>query len=193
MDWRDAWKGWATAFGERPGRFFEAGEVRLALLSLLDDAPHHGYELMKALEERSGGLYRASAGAIYPTLQQLEDEEKVAASAENGKKVYRLTAGGRAELESERERVDRIWARAKRWHEVGSWTTGVETGLIAMLAGELVGEAMRAVKRVGRDAAGQERVRSILEEARHALRELGDEGPSGAPDRPPRRRRDRSS
>jgi len=56
------------------GRFFGAGEVRLALLSLLENEPKHGYQLMKDLEDRSGGLYRASAGTIYPTLQLLEDE-----------------------------------------------------------------------------------------------------------------------
>jgi DNA-binding PadR family transcriptional regulator len=57
-----------------PGRFFGPGEVRLALLSLVAEAPSHGYELMKKLEERSAGVYRASAGTVYPTLQQLEDE-----------------------------------------------------------------------------------------------------------------------
>ena len=59
------------------GRFFGAGEVRLALLSLLEQEPKHGYQLMKELEERSGGLYRASAGTIYPTLQLLEEDPEV--------------------------------------------------------------------------------------------------------------------
>ena len=63
------WTGGMT-FGRR---FFESGEVRLAILSLLSDGPKHGYQLMKDLEERSGGLYKASAGSIYPTLQQLVD------------------------------------------------------------------------------------------------------------------------
>ena len=53
--------------------------MRLAILSLLADGPRHGYELMKLLQERSGGVYRASAGTIYPTLQQLEDEGLVVA------------------------------------------------------------------------------------------------------------------
>jgi DNA-binding PadR family transcriptional regulator len=55
-------------------RFFEPGEVRIALLSLLKDGPKHGYELMKELEARSGGMYKASAGSVYPNLQLLEDE-----------------------------------------------------------------------------------------------------------------------
>ncbi len=119
MEWWDSWKGIAAAFGGRPGRFFEAGEVRLALLSLLADSAKHGYELMKALETRSGGLYRASAGAIYPTLQQLEDEGLVRSELRDGKRVYVMTPGGQAELAREPERVERIWTRASQWRENG--------------------------------------------------------------------------
>ena len=57
-------------------RFFEPGEVRLAILSLLTESPKHGYQLMKELQDFSGGLYTASAGSVYPTLQQLESELK---------------------------------------------------------------------------------------------------------------------
>src|SRR5579863_1218930 len=63
--------------GGRWGRFFGPGEIRLALLSLLESDSKHGYELMKELETKSGGIYKASAGAIYPALQQLEDEGMV--------------------------------------------------------------------------------------------------------------------
>jgi DNA-binding PadR family transcriptional regulator len=186
-DWWDAWKGFAAAFGGRPGRFFEPGEVRLALLSLLEQGPKHGYELMKSLETRSGGLYRASAGAIYPTLQQMEDEGLVVSDAlEGGKRVYRIADAGRAELDKDRERVERIWARAGHWREMGSWTDGVEMGLIGMLAGELMGEAMRAAKRVAGRPGGLEGVRTVLERTRQDLRRLADEadptasGPGGA-------------
>jgi DNA-binding PadR family transcriptional regulator len=190
-DWWDAWKGFAAAFGGRPGRFFEPGEVRLALLSLLEQGPKHGYELMKALETRSGGLYRASAGAIYPTLQQMEDEGLVVSDAlEGGKRVYRIADAGRAELDKDRERVERIWARAGHWREMGSWTDGVEMGLIGMLAGELMGEAMRAAKRVAGRPGGLEGVRTVLERTRQDLRRLADDagpapagpGPGGPPE-----------
>ena len=100
------------------GRFFGPGEVRLALLSLLAEGDRHGYELMKRLEERSEGTYRASAGTIYPTLQQLEDEGLVGSEERGGKRVYRLTDAGRAELAQRRDTVDRIWERAEDW---GSW------------------------------------------------------------------------
>src|SRR5580693_9338039 len=76
-------------------RFFGPGEVRLAILSLLTDGPRHGYELMKMLAQRSGGIYRASAGTIYPTLQQLEDEELIKAEAREGKRVFTITEEGK--------------------------------------------------------------------------------------------------
>src|SRR5262245_12293522 len=97
------------------GRFFGPGEVRLALLSLLADGPCHGYDLMRRLEERSEGTYRASAGTVYPTLQQLEDEGLVASEERDGKRVYRLTDAGRAELARRADAVDRIWRRAEDW------------------------------------------------------------------------------
>src|SRR5512142_2053095 len=88
----DFWP-FSAAFGRR--RFFESGEVRLALLSLLGEGAKHGYQLMKELEERSGGLYRASAGSVYPTLQQLEDEDLIRSEQQDGKRVYSLTEAGR--------------------------------------------------------------------------------------------------
>src|SRR5712692_3818336 len=106
---------WAAfAFGQT-GRFFVAGEVRLAILSLLSEGPKHGYQLMKEMAERSGGLYHASAGSVYPTLQQLEDEELVEMKRESGRRVYRITKAGRKELERDPESVHRIWERAERW------------------------------------------------------------------------------
>src|SRR5436309_1137662 len=89
------WGGFS--FGRGP-RFFEAGEVRLAILSLLSEGPKHGYQLMKEMKDRSGGAYSASAGSVYPTLQQLEDEGLVEAEMQGGRRVYKLTDEGRQEL-----------------------------------------------------------------------------------------------
>ena len=116
----DWWQNYAGAWpwsGRR--RFFETGEVRLAILSLLFDGPKNGYQLMKELEERSGGLYRASAGSVYPTLQQLEDEGLIAAGQQEGKRVFDLTDAGRAVLEKDPDAVKRIWDRAEKWEEWG--------------------------------------------------------------------------
>src|SRR5207248_2531527 len=104
--------------GPRRG-FFRSGEVRLALLSLLEQSPGHGYDLMKRLEDRSGGLYQASAGTIYPVLQQLEDEDLVRSKESDGKKVYEITDAGRAEVSRQKDTVDGIWTRAGRWREAG--------------------------------------------------------------------------
>ncbi|HEX9108337.1 MAG TPA: PadR family transcriptional regulator [Longimicrobiales bacterium] len=159
------WGGW----GPRGGGFFRAGEVRLALLSLLADGPAHGYELMKQLEKRSGGTYQASAGTVYPVLQQLEDEGLVTTEQLEGKKVYRITDAGREELTREAETVDRIWHRARGWQEWGSWL-GPETAEIAGAVGRLVKASFQAAARCGAD--GIEEVRKVLDQARKDLEDL---------------------
>src|ERR1041385_5613682 len=88
----------AFAFGSK-GRFFGAGELRLAILSLLSEGPKHGYQLMKEMAERSGGIYRASAGSVYTTLQQLEDEQLIRVKQQGGRKTHSLTTAGKKELE----------------------------------------------------------------------------------------------
>jgi len=85
--------------GHGPGhRFFGRGDLKFALLELLQERPMHGYEMMKALEEKSGGFYAPSAGSVYPTLQMLEDRGLVTVSEVEGKKVYTITDAGRAAL-----------------------------------------------------------------------------------------------
>ena len=156
--------------GRRPRRaFFGQGEVRLALLSLLDDGPAHGYELMKRLEERSGGMYKASAGTVYPVLQQLEDEGLVRPQEDDGKKVYHLTDQGREELERHEEQVERIWKRAGGWKEWGV-NMGPETAEIWGSWGRLTKSAFKAASRS--DFEETEKIREILDRARKELEEL---------------------
>lgn len=86
-----------------PGRFRQRrGDIKFVLLELLKDEPHHGYELIKAMEQRSGGFYRPSPGVVYPTLQLLEDEGSVTSEMVDGKRVYTITDAGRKLLQ-ERE------------------------------------------------------------------------------------------
>jgi len=150
-------------WGPRRG-FFRSGEVRLALLSLLEQSPGHGYDLMKRLEQRSGGLYQASAGTIYPVLQQLEDEGLVRSREADGKKVYEMTDAGRAELGKQKEAVEGIWARAGRWREAGC-RMGPDTVEVAAALGRLTRAAF--------SAAGEEKrtehVVEILNRARGEL------------------------
>jgi DNA-binding PadR family transcriptional regulator len=144
-------------------RFFVAGEIRLAILSLLGDGPKHGYQLMKELGERSGGTYRASAGSVYPTLQQLEDEGMVEAEMQSGRRVYRLTDEGRSELASDPEGVHRIWERAGQCEDWGR----PEAIAIFPWVGALVQASVRAASR-----GHAERVRKILDKAKDELEGL---------------------
>jgi DNA-binding PadR family transcriptional regulator len=154
------------------GRFFGPGELRLALLSLLEDGPKHGYELMKRLEERSGGIYHASAGSIYPTLQQLQDEELVISEQSNGKRIYHLTETGIAELDRQKNTVKKIWQRAEHWSEWAPWVP--ETAIIA----KPIAKLFRAARRAVTDAEDTERivkVREIIDRACREIEALGAE------------------
>lgn len=95
------------------GRFFAQGDLRLVILHLIAEKPRHGYELIKAIEERVGGAYSPSPGVIYPTLTLLEELGHVTASADEGgaRKLHEITAEGRACLEANRAAVDSLLAR----------------------------------------------------------------------------------
>ena len=98
--------------GRRFGRFFEHGDLRVVILALLEEQPRHGYELMKELEERTGGAYRPSPGVVYPTLALLEDEGLIRqAGGETGRKLYEITDEGKAELDRDRTGVEGLFAR----------------------------------------------------------------------------------
>lgn len=155
--------------GGRWGRFFGPGEIRLALLSMLESGPKHGYELMKELESKSGGIYKASAGAIYPALQQLEDEGMVTSDAAAGKRTYSLTDLGKAELQREAEPVRRMWVRA---HEAGTWVIGPEGAEMARPAADVMKTAIRVAGRNWNDSAKIGKIREILERAKREIEDL---------------------
>ncbi|MFL2000952.1 MULTISPECIES: PadR family transcriptional regulator [unclassified Microbacterium] len=77
---------------------FSHGDLRLYLLSLLDESPRHGYDLMQALSDRTGGTYTPSAGTIYPRLAKLEEEGLVTKTVDGRKTVYEITDAGRTEV-----------------------------------------------------------------------------------------------
>ncbi|RAK63352.1 PadR family transcriptional regulator [Phenylobacterium kunshanense] len=98
--------------GGRHGRFFGHGDLRIVLLALLEQQSMHGYELIKALEERTGGAYRPSPGVLYPTLAMLEDEGMIRqADSEAGRKNFEITDAGRAELDRARPTVEALLER----------------------------------------------------------------------------------
>jgi DNA-binding PadR family transcriptional regulator len=97
--------------GRRRGRLFDYGEFRLLVLAMIAETPRHGYELIKAIEERFGGSYTPSPGVVYPTLSWLEDMGYAAVEAEGGRKRYRLTEEGEAFLAENRTAADALLAR----------------------------------------------------------------------------------
>jgi DNA-binding PadR family transcriptional regulator len=97
--------------GFRAGRKLGSDDLQLVILALLADRPYHGYELIKAFEERSGGFYSPSPGMIYPALTYLEEIGYASLEAEGAKKLYRITDEGRAHLEGNRGVVDAIFAQ----------------------------------------------------------------------------------
>jgi len=94
-----------------PGPRAERGEVRYLVLDALKDQPRHGYEIIQAIEERSQGRYRPSAGTVYPTLQLLEELGHVRCQEEGGKKVYAITDEGRADLNGHTDEVEEAYGR----------------------------------------------------------------------------------
>jgi len=155
----------------RWGRFFGSGEVRLALLSMLESGPKHGYELMKELETKSGGIYKASAGAIYPALQQLEDEGMVTSETLGGKRTYSLTETGKAELQKEADAVQQIWRRAEQAGEWAPWM-GMEGAEVMRPAAAVMKTALKVATRGSHDAARIAKIREILERTKQELEAL---------------------
>jgi DNA-binding PadR family transcriptional regulator len=91
----------------RVGRMLASGDLRLVALYLIEQQPRHGYDLIKAVEERSNGVYSPSPGIVYPALTFLEEAGYVTSSADGNKKLYTITDAGRAHLSDNREAVAR--------------------------------------------------------------------------------------
>jgi DNA-binding PadR family transcriptional regulator len=148
-----------------PGSFFghgpraSRGDVRAAILALLAEGPMHGYQIIQEIAERSGGVWTPSPGSVYPTLQQLEDEDLVTSDSSGGKKVFSLTEAGQAANNS------RTGSRAP-WEEVGD---DVDTNLIELRDG--IGQVVGAVRQIARSgtAAQVAAAKTLLAETRRAL------------------------
>lgn len=136
---------------------FSHGDLRLYLLNLLDESPRHGYDLMQALSDRTGGTYTPSAGTIYPRLSKLEEEGLVTKSVDGRKTVYEITDAGRAEVSA-------------RAHEL----EGIEAGLadsVRLIAEEVRGSVRAAMKSLRADlAASAQSEREQAESARAQAR-----------------------
>ena len=165
--------GWGFPFGEGWGRgrprrprrrqqMFESGEVKFVVLRLLKEKPMHGYEVMRALEERMAGCYTPSAGTVYPTLQLLEDEGYVRAVETEGKKVYHVTPEGERYLEQHRDLLDEILDRVR---ETVRDFTGGGVGEVQQAFAKLAGVTFKRAWRRGPDDPVLRRVAEILKKA----------------------------
>ncbi|MEU7702392.1 MULTISPECIES: PadR family transcriptional regulator [unclassified Streptomyces] len=145
---------------------FAHGRLRLYLLKLLDEAPRHGYEVIRLLEERFQGLYAPSAGTVYPRLAKLEAEGLVTHASEGGRKVYSITDAGRAELAGRDAELDDLEREIRE--------------SVSELAAEIRDDVRGAAGRVRsemRAAAGRARTAdpSSFSEAKEELRRVGQE------------------
>jgi len=134
------------------------GDVRTAVLAMLDEKPAHGYDLIRELEQRSGGMWQPSPGSVYPTLQMLEDEGLLTSEEVDGKRVYSITDQGRAELAERRSRS----GNSAPWEMRGGPDEGAKRlfGAMSQLA-----PALMQVARAG-NPQQIDRVTEIVAEAR---------------------------
>lgn len=167
--------GWGTHEGREGGRggrgrrMFEGSELRLILLKLIEEQPRHGYDLIREIEERSGGAYAPSPGVIYPTLTLLDDMGQVEAKAEGTRKAFAITEAGSAELV---EKADEVAALFQRLAELGEQQARTSGGPIRRAMGNL-----RAVlqERLGGSEVDPETlhdVAAILDEAARKIERL---------------------
>src|SRR6218665_900395 len=100
-------EGWGNMGGNfRIGRMLASGDLRLVALFLIEQQPRHGYDLIKAIEEKSAGFYTPSPGVVYPALTFLEEAGFVTSEADGNKKLYTITEEGRAHLADNRDAIE---------------------------------------------------------------------------------------
>lgn len=136
------------------------GGVRAAVLVLLAEGPRNGYQIIHRITERSGGVWRPSAGSVYPALQQLEDEGLVRILKSGTRRLFELSDKGRTYVETHADELDGLW-------EAVSGTVGAQ----AMEMRELLGHVAMAafqVLQAGSDSHA-DKVRRVLVDTRRSL------------------------
>jgi DNA-binding PadR family transcriptional regulator len=174
------WGGPFGGFNQGPGeRFFGRGDLKYIILDLLKDQPRHGYDIIRALEERMRGRYRPSPGSVYPTLQMLEDLGYVTANQQEGKKVYSITDEGRRYLSEQQSTVDDIRSRITAGWDAASRPE------VADLMHELqmLGRALfrHGTRGALQDPARLQQLREIVSRARREVETLGETQPGSSP------------
>ena len=166
---------WETPGGEgghggRSRRMFDGGELRLVLLALIADTPRHGYDLIREIEERTGGAYAPSPGVVYPTLTLLADmgliEER---ESEGAKKLYGATPAGEAHLA---ENADTVTALMGRLAELGVMRERTDGGPVRRAMANLRSALHDRLHRVGADGDLLHDVAAIIDEAVQKIERL---------------------
>jgi DNA-binding PadR family transcriptional regulator len=165
--------GGPSGFGR--GRRMRRGNVRAAILVLLEEGPRNGYQVMQEIEQRSDGAWRPSPGSVYPALQLLADEGLIRSESRDGGNVYELTDAGRAHVQEHREQLGVPWQQIGGELPEGMRELGSLLGQVAVAA--------RQVMHAGNEAqvaAASQR----LAETRSSLYRIlaGDESPAGSTD-----------
>ena len=164
------WRGGPPHFAG--GRRVRRGDVRAAALALLAEQPRNGYQIIQEVAERSGGVWRPSAGSVYPVLQQLEDEGLARAVADGSRRVFELTEEGRAYVAAHPEECAAPW-------EAVRGTVGED----ALEVGDLLRKMHLAAMQVMQAGSPSQvdQMRAVLTETRQALyRILATEDAEGA-------------
>ncbi len=162
-------------FGPGSGRGprMRRGDVRAAILALLREQQRNGYQIIQEIERRSSGLWKPSAGSVYPALQQLEDEGLIEAVEDAGRREFRLTDAGRAYADAHPDEL------AAPWASVAGSIDEDSRSLFEIMAA--VGAATIQVGQAGSEAQVA-RARQLLADTRKALyRILAEEDPDTAP------------
>jgi DNA-binding PadR family transcriptional regulator len=151
----------------RARRMLAQGDLRLLALALIAEAPRHGYEIIKLVEEKTGDWYSPSPGIVYPTLTYLEEAGYVTASTEGSKKLYTITDEGRAYLEAHRDiikvvldRLAAIGERVNRWRR--ATRSERETQLPPLVEAAINHLRETVAKRLESDADAESRIAEIL-------------------------------
>ncbi len=148
---------------------FEQGDLKYVILKLLDEKPRHGYDIMKELEEKSGGAYAPSAGTVYPTLQMLEDMGFASVQLEEGgRKVYSITEAGRSYLQQNKPAVEEVF---DRFAELGKSILSDEVMEINRALRDLAAATYGPVRSYYKDAELAGSVREIIQRAVREVRE----------------------
>jgi DNA-binding PadR family transcriptional regulator len=156
--------------GRRSRRMFESGELRLVLLKLIADEPRHGYDLIRAIEDLTGGEYAPSPGVVYPTLTLLQDMGLIEeAPGEGPRKPFQVTDEGRAHLQEKADEVEALFDRLREFAPKESHHGGATIGRGIQ---NLMAAVRNRVSRVGWDEGLTHEITSILDEAAQRIERL---------------------